>query len=82
MAWRRRKSFVKTFEPSRRAAAADGPKTGFWPEGVGHKDIFDRGGFEAARDFIESSVTPALTPARRRSPRASLRRGAHNAFNS
>jgi len=46
--------------------AADGPKTGFWPVGVGHKDIFDRGGFEAARDFIESSVQPA----RRRSPRA------------
>jgi fermentation-respiration switch protein FrsA (DUF1100 family) len=47
-------------------AAADDPKTGFWPDGVGHKDIFDRGGFEAARDFIESSVTPA----RRQSPRA------------
>ena len=51
--------------------AADGPKTGFWPEGVGHKDLFDRGGFEAARDFIESSVTPALAPAHGRSPRAS-----------
>lgn len=50
--------------------AADAPKAGFWPEGVGHKDIFDRGGFEAARDFIESSVTPTLVPERRRSPRA------------
>lgn len=51
--------------------AADGPKTGFWPDGVGHKDIFDRGGFEAARDFIESSVTPPAAPTRRQSPRAS-----------
>ncbi len=46
--------------------AADGPKTGFWPVGVGHKDIFDRGGFEAARDFIEISAQPV----RRQSPRA------------
>ena len=51
--------------------AANGPKTGFWPEGVGHKDIFDRGGFEAARDFIERSVQPRR-PSRppNRSPRA------------
>ena len=49
--------------------AADSPKSGFWPEGVGHKDIFDRGGFEAARDFIESSMTP-VAPPRLRSPRA------------
>ena len=47
--------------------AADAPKTGFWPEDVGHKDIFDRGGFEVARDFIESRVKPAPS---RRSPRA------------
>ena len=46
--------------------AADAPKTGFWPAGVGHKDIFDRGGFEAARDFIEISAQPV----RRQSPRA------------
>jgi len=46
--------------------AADGQKAGFWPVGVGHKDIFDRGGFEAARDFIESSVQSE----RRSSPRA------------
>jgi fermentation-respiration switch protein FrsA (DUF1100 family) len=49
--------------------AADGPKTGFWPEGVGHTDIFDRGGFEAARGFIEGSVQPVQS-ALRRSPRA------------
>ena len=36
--------------------AADDPKLGFWPEGVGHRDLFDRGGFDAAREFIESSV--------------------------
>ncbi len=33
--------------------AANEPKEGFWPQGVGHNDIFDNGGFLAARDFIE-----------------------------
>jgi fermentation-respiration switch protein FrsA (DUF1100 family) len=33
--------------------AANEPKEGFWPEGAGHNNIFDLGGFEAARDFIE-----------------------------
>jgi uncharacterized protein len=34
-------------------AAANEPKEGFWPSGVGHNDIFDSGGFVTARDFIE-----------------------------
>ena len=29
------------------------PKEGFWPHGAGHSNIFDLGGFDAARDFIE-----------------------------
>lgn len=33
--------------------AANEPKEGFWPAGVGHNDIFDNGGFTAARDFID-----------------------------
>ncbi len=33
--------------------AANDPKEGFWPQGVGHNDIFDNGGFLTARDFIE-----------------------------
>ncbi len=33
--------------------AANHPKEGFWPEGIGHNDIFDNGGFAAARDFID-----------------------------
>lgn len=37
-------------------AAAAGPKQGFWPEGVGHDDLFDHGGFDAARNFIERSI--------------------------
>lgn len=36
--------------------AARAPKQGFWPAGVGHNDIFDRGGYAAAIEFIESSV--------------------------
>jgi fermentation-respiration switch protein FrsA (DUF1100 family) len=40
-------------------AAAAGPKQGFWPHGVGHQDLFDRGGFAAARDFIERAVGAA-----------------------
>ena len=45
-------------------AAANEPKEGFWPHGVGHNDIFDRGGFEKARDFIERrlGVPKALEP--------------------
>lgn len=36
--------------------AAVSPKAGYWPHGVGHDDLFDRGGFDAARTFIESTV--------------------------
>lgn len=36
--------------------AAGAPKEGFWPDGVGHDDLFDRGGFDAARKFIERAV--------------------------
>jgi fermentation-respiration switch protein FrsA (DUF1100 family) len=48
-------------------AAANAPKEGFWPHGVLHKDIFGRGGFDAARDFIERRIkssgqdSPAVT---------------------
>lgn len=34
-------------------AAANEPKEGFWPLGIGHNDIFDNGGFATARVFIE-----------------------------
>ena len=34
-------------------AAANEPKEGFWPTGLGHHDLCDNGGFAAARDFIE-----------------------------
>jgi hypothetical protein len=37
-------------------AAANEPKEGFWPSGVGHNDVFDRGGFATARDFMERRV--------------------------
>jgi len=37
--------------------AARTPKEGFWPRGAGHDDIFDRGGFDVAVDFIERSVS-------------------------
>lgn len=33
--------------------AANEPKEGFWPKGIGHNDIFDNGGFTTARDFID-----------------------------
>ena len=36
--------------------AANEPKEGFWPTGVGHNDIFDNGGFEAAADFIRRTM--------------------------
>lgn len=39
--------------------AADSPKQGFWPEDVGHNDLFDRGGFAVAVDFIERTVSAA-----------------------
>lgn len=38
--------------------AANEPKEGFWPQGIGHNDIFDNGGFAAARDFIERRFKP------------------------
>jgi fermentation-respiration switch protein FrsA (DUF1100 family) len=34
-------------------AAAGRRKEAYWPANVGHNDIFDRGGFERARGFIE-----------------------------
>lgn len=36
--------------------AATSVKEGFWPRGVGHDDLFDRGGFETAVDFIARTV--------------------------
>jgi fermentation-respiration switch protein FrsA (DUF1100 family) len=36
--------------------AANEPKEGFWPNGVGHNDLFDRGGFAAAHDFVERRI--------------------------
>jgi len=39
--------------------AANQPKEGFWPVGIGHTDIFDNGGFTTARDFIERRYAPA-----------------------
>jgi hypothetical protein len=46
-------------------AAANEPKQAFWPSGVGHNDLFDSGGFKAARDFIEWHIgapAPITTP--------------------
>jgi len=37
-------------------AAANPPKEGFWPAGVGHNDIFDKGGFDVAVDFIRRTM--------------------------
>jgi fermentation-respiration switch protein FrsA (DUF1100 family) len=42
--------------------AANQPKEGFWPEGIGHTEIFDRGGFDAAREFIDRLYVPPLVP--------------------
>lgn len=42
--------------------AANQPKEGFWPEGIGHNDIFDGGGFTAARAFIERRYVPPSVP--------------------
>jgi uncharacterized protein len=36
--------------------AANPPKEGFWPRGVGHNDIFDSGGFDAAVEFIRRTL--------------------------
>jgi fermentation-respiration switch protein FrsA (DUF1100 family) len=36
--------------------AANEPKEGFWPSGVGHNDVFDNGGFAAALEFIRRTV--------------------------
>ena len=36
--------------------AANEPKEGFWPSGVGHNDVFDHGGFAAALEFIRRTV--------------------------
>jgi fermentation-respiration switch protein FrsA (DUF1100 family) len=36
--------------------AANMPKEGFWPMGLGHDDIFDNGGFDAALGFIRRAM--------------------------
>jgi fermentation-respiration switch protein FrsA (DUF1100 family) len=36
--------------------AANEPKQGFWPRGLGHNDIFDNGGFDTALAFIERTM--------------------------
>jgi hypothetical protein len=36
--------------------AANQPKEGFWPHGLGHNDIFDNGGFDAALKFIQRTL--------------------------
>ena len=44
--------------------AANQPKEGFWPHGLGHNDIFDNGGFDTALDFIRRTLKlPAGAPA-------------------
>jgi fermentation-respiration switch protein FrsA (DUF1100 family) len=47
---------IPQFLGQRLYEAATAPKAGFWPNGVGHDDLFDRGGFDAARQFIDSAV--------------------------
>ena len=43
--------------------AANEPKQGFWPHGVGHNDVFDNGGFDTALEFIRRTLNaPADTP--------------------
>ena len=43
--------------------AANEPKQGFWPHGVGHNDVFDNGGFDTALEFIRRTMhVPAETP--------------------
>jgi len=36
--------------------AANLPKEGFWPNGLGHNDIFDNGGFDTALEFIRRTM--------------------------
>jgi uncharacterized protein len=36
--------------------AANEPKEGFWPHGVGHNDVFDNGGFDTALEFIRRTL--------------------------
>jgi fermentation-respiration switch protein FrsA (DUF1100 family) len=36
--------------------AANEPKEGFWPRGVGHNDVFDNGGFDTALEFIRRTM--------------------------
>ena len=36
--------------------AANSPKEGFWPHGLGHNDIFDNGGFDVALKFIQRTL--------------------------
>ena len=36
--------------------AANEPKQGFWPHGLGHGDIFDNGGFDIALEFIRRTM--------------------------
>jgi fermentation-respiration switch protein FrsA (DUF1100 family) len=36
--------------------AANQPKEGFWPHGLGHNDIFDNGGFDTALEFIRRTL--------------------------
>jgi len=36
--------------------AANQPKEGFWPHGLGHSDIFDNGGFDTALSFIQHTL--------------------------
>ena len=36
--------------------AANEPKQGFWPQGLGHNDIFDNGGFVTVLEFIERTM--------------------------
>ena len=36
--------------------AANEPKQGFWPHGVGHNDVFDNGGFDMALEFIRRTL--------------------------
>ena len=44
--------------------AANMPKEGFWPSGLGHNDIFDNGGFDTALEFIRRTMRlPADTQA-------------------
>jgi uncharacterized protein len=44
--------------------AANQPKEGFWPQGLGHNEIFDNGGFDTALAFIVRTLKlPADAPA-------------------